>query len=154
MKTWYCKVGEIDDAKLVAARDRPEVVGLDLYMRHAVERAYEEMTGQQCGFLFSGWGAELDESERAVVEDREPDPRLMIAERVQAIRAYAQAGEPVPELSGEKWITLLAIKLGQAATHVHSEAQPWQAREGIEHLLALAAGAMDAAEQLSRSQPA
>ena len=41
-------------------------------MRQAVEKAYEELTGEKPVFNFSGWGAELDEAERAVVEDRLP----------------------------------------------------------------------------------
>lgn len=63
-KIWYCKIGEV--ASL------PEVGGADLPMRKAVERAYKELTGEEPVFTFSGWGAELTEPERAVVEDRLP----------------------------------------------------------------------------------
>jgi hypothetical protein len=42
-------------------------------MRRAVERAYRDITGREPDFIFSGWGAQLTESERAVVEDRLPD---------------------------------------------------------------------------------
>lgn len=63
-KIWYCKIGEV--ASL------PELDGADLPMREAVTRAYEEITGEKPVFIFSGWGAELEERERAVVENRLP----------------------------------------------------------------------------------
>lgn len=59
---WYCKIGAAE----------PLVNAADLPMREAVARAYREITGEDPSFLFSGWGAELTESERAVVEDRPP----------------------------------------------------------------------------------
>lgn len=62
MKVWSCKIGETDSV--------PK--GGDFPMREAVSRAYLELTGEEPAFLFSGWGAELTESERAVVEDRLP----------------------------------------------------------------------------------
>lgn len=62
-KIWSCKIGEVDSLPISGA-DHP--------MRQAVEKAYKEITGEDCKFCFSGWGAELDEIERAVVEDREP----------------------------------------------------------------------------------
>lgn len=61
-KIWSCKIGEAI----------PLTKGADLPMREAVARAYEEITGMEPVFIFSGWGAELTESERAVVEDRPP----------------------------------------------------------------------------------
>lgn len=64
MKIWYCKIGEVDPELLVD--------GADALMREAVEKAYKELTGQDSNFLFSGWGAELTESEREVV-DRVPE---------------------------------------------------------------------------------
>lgn len=64
MKIWSCKIGECDAALLADGADAP--------MREAVQRAYREVTGLNNAFCFSGWGAELDEPERAVVEKREP----------------------------------------------------------------------------------
>jgi hypothetical protein len=64
MKIWGCKIGEVDAAKLPNGADNP--------MREAVARAYREITGEEPRFLFSGWGAELSGSERAVVENRLP----------------------------------------------------------------------------------
>lgn len=64
MKIWSCKIGEIDEAALPEGADAP--------MRAAVETAYRELTGYSSVFCFSGWGATLDEGERAVVENREP----------------------------------------------------------------------------------
>lgn len=63
MKIWTCKIGEVDDVPS----------GSDFPMRCAVEKAYFEITGQYPEFIFSGWGGELEESERAVVENREPN---------------------------------------------------------------------------------
>lgn len=65
MKIWDCKIGEIDPNLLPKGADWP--------MRRAVEEAYYELTGEWPKFIFSGWGAELDEYERAVVEDRPPN---------------------------------------------------------------------------------
>lgn len=62
MKIWQCKIGEVDASKLPS--------GADLPMRKAIARAYKEITGEDPQFIFSGWGAELTEDERAVVEDR------------------------------------------------------------------------------------
>jgi hypothetical protein len=64
LKIWSCKIGEVDEAKLRAAY--PEG-GADAPMRDAVREAYRQLTGEYPAFLFSGWGAELDEHERAAV---------------------------------------------------------------------------------------
>lgn len=62
--TWACKIGEVPRGKL------PD--GADEAMRSAVEDAYHALTGEWPQFIFSGWGAELEEPERARVEDRKP----------------------------------------------------------------------------------
>lgn len=69
-KIWSCKIGEIDLDKLPLGSDGP--------MRKAVAAAYKEITGEDPVFIFSGWGAELNEGERAVVENRMPDPKRVI----------------------------------------------------------------------------
>lgn len=61
MKIWECKIGECDSKQL------PN--GSDLPMRQAVREAYRKLTGQEPEFIFSGWGAELTESERDVAYD-------------------------------------------------------------------------------------
>lgn len=66
VKIWYCKIGE------TAAGNVPQ--GGDFPMRRAIEKEYHEITGEWPEFIFSGWGAELTESERAVVENRQPGP--------------------------------------------------------------------------------
>lgn len=63
-KIWTCKIGEVPSAALPDGADAP--------MRDAVARAYAAVTGEEPLFIFSGWGGALDESERAVVERREP----------------------------------------------------------------------------------
>ena len=61
-KIWACKIGETGRLPR----------GADASMRSAIRKAYVEMTGAEPDFIFSGWGAELTEPERAVVEDRPP----------------------------------------------------------------------------------
>lgn len=63
VKTWYCKIGEAE----VLQHPGDEI------MRKAVTEAYKRVTGEEPVFIFSGWGAELTEAERAVVEDRLPE---------------------------------------------------------------------------------
>jgi hypothetical protein len=65
MKIWSCKIGEVDAARLPPGSDFP--------MRRAVEAAYHEITGIWPDFIFSGWGAELDENEREVISSTGPD---------------------------------------------------------------------------------
>ena len=64
LKIWDCKIGEIQNKHLPESSDSP--------MRRAVEEAYIKITGHEPLFNFSGWGGELTEVERAVVEHREP----------------------------------------------------------------------------------
>ena len=61
MKIWECKIGEVDAAGLPSGADFP--------MRRAIEKAYAEVTGQDPDFIFSGWGAELTETQRIVADD-------------------------------------------------------------------------------------
>jgi len=72
MKVWYCKIGVTGD--LITPKNA------DLPMRAAIEKAFIDITGQDAEFTFSGWGGELEESELAVVEDREPDIDVQIQE--------------------------------------------------------------------------
>jgi hypothetical protein len=71
VKIWDCKIGEVDAIGS----------GMDLPMRAAVAKAYHEITGEEPDFIFSGWGGQLTEPERAVVENREPrdEARLVMA---------------------------------------------------------------------------
>lgn len=68
--TWSCKIGEVPREELPHGSDWP--------MREAVRRAYRELTGIDPDFIFSGWGDELDEGERAVVENRDPDYAVIL----------------------------------------------------------------------------
>src|SRR5262245_22494420 len=67
-KIWSCKIGEVDQTDLPDGMDNP--------MRRAVAAQYRAITGREPEFIFSGWGAELTEPERAVVENRLPDAAL------------------------------------------------------------------------------
>jgi hypothetical protein len=61
MQIWSCTIGEVEDV--------PE--GADAPMREAISYAYRKLTGKEPRFIFSGWGAELTEIEREVVEESE-----------------------------------------------------------------------------------
>lgn len=61
---WECKIGALGIARVPLGGDSP--------MREAVAQAFEQLTGQQAEFTFSGWGSQLTELERAVVENRDP----------------------------------------------------------------------------------
>ena len=58
MKIWSCKIGETGE--LPAGADAP--------MREAVAEVYKKLTGKEPDFIFSGWGDELTDMEREVVE--------------------------------------------------------------------------------------
>ena len=96
---WECKIGEVSGVL---------PLGADAPMRFAVARAYKEITGHEPLFLFSGWGGELDEGERAVVENREPDPLFYAEQRkrdaahdlYEALREAVAYSEASSGLSG------------------------------------------------------
>lgn len=58
-KIWKCKIGGL-------CEELPH--GSDIPMRDAIREAYKKLTGEEPEFIFSGWAAELTESEREVVE--------------------------------------------------------------------------------------
>lgn len=62
-KIWECKIGGVV-GELPKGSDGP--------MRKAVRDAFNEITGIEATFCFSGWGAKIDGLERSVVENREP----------------------------------------------------------------------------------
>lgn len=63
-KIWTCKIGEVEEGVLALGADAP--------MRDAARNMYRSLTGREPNFIFSGWGGELTESERAVHENRLP----------------------------------------------------------------------------------
>lgn len=91
---WSCMVGEVDRSVLPSGSDGP--------MREAVAAAYRRLTGRDDLFIFSGWGDQLDEAHRAVVENREPDHykiRDDLAERLgQCEQFIAHLGADVEAL--------------------------------------------------------
>jgi hypothetical protein len=62
---WQCTVGETQRHVLPDGADGP--------MRDAVAERFKELTGKWPDFIFSGWGRSLTESQRAVVDNREPE---------------------------------------------------------------------------------
>lgn len=59
---WECKIGISPgtSVKLPGGADYP--------MRMAVEKAFKEITGLDAEFCFSGWGAELTDAEKRVID--------------------------------------------------------------------------------------
>ena len=57
MRTWECKIGEIENL--------PD--GADAPMRQAIREAYIKLTGKEPDFIFSGWAGALTPSERSLV---------------------------------------------------------------------------------------
>lgn len=86
-KIWQCKIGAVSAIP----------TGADMPMRQAVARAYREITGQDCDFIFSGWGAQLTEPERAVVENRLPDPSKCDFYGIPDPAAFVQAARGMRE---------------------------------------------------------
>ncbi len=58
---WECKIG-LKKGTIVALPG-----GCDFPMRVAIEKAFEDITGLEADFCFSGWGAELTEGEKSVL---------------------------------------------------------------------------------------
>lgn len=58
---WECKIGLKPGTKVHLKG------GVDLPMCIAVEKAFKEITGLECDFNFSGWGAELDQYQKQVI---------------------------------------------------------------------------------------
>ncbi len=106
---WYCKIGETK-GKLPMGSDAP--------MRMAVRKAYGEITGGEPSFIFSGWGAELTEPERAVVENRLPrmgyNADVLLAKLVDALDGSPAVSMGPAELK-VAWINA-ATALGRIPT--------------------------------------
>jgi len=86
MKNWSCKIGEVEPSKVPAGGDLP--------MRKAIQEAYEQLTGEAPAFCFSGWGAQLTDGERAVVEIARKDRALEAA--LEAIKDGHRRAELIP----------------------------------------------------------
>lgn len=113
MKIWTCKIGEVDEATL--ADHNPNGHSADRPMREAVEAAYRMVTGRESVFIFSGWGGRLDEGERAVVEDREPE----YVKTEHALRAgAAKARALLQQLSEHPAVMLLGLRKHVCALEV------------------------------------
>ena len=111
-KIWWCKVGET--ASVPIAADPP--------MREAVENAYYAITGEWPKFIFSGWGGELTEGERAVVENRLPADTSTfydnepIQSQVDRLAEYIMREAPDAINGGGAIETAISIIDAQAAT--------------------------------------
>lgn len=58
---WHCIIGETTRSKLPR--------GADLPMREAVAEAYHKLTGEWPDAIFSGWGQEFSETQKAIIEN-------------------------------------------------------------------------------------
>lgn len=86
-QAWECKIGVLGEVEVPHPGDPP--------LRRAVEEAFERLTGVEADYCFSGWGATLTESERAVVENRGPEPAdLHGFEYAQGLIAKLRADHP------------------------------------------------------------
>jgi hypothetical protein len=118
---WQCKIGE--HPFLPSGADAP--------MRAAVQDAYKKLTGEYAQFCFSGWGATLDECERAVVENRPPafeadshsleDGKYIIRYR-NGILSALRHGEPWPaadeDLLGNKLVGAMFDEISRLKTEL------------------------------------
>lgn len=89
MRIWSCKIGEVDAARLPP--------GSDALMRDAIAAAYRVITGEDPKFIFSGWAAELTDSERAVVDDK-PPPGIPCSRCGNSTRADGRCMQCYPSL--------------------------------------------------------
>ena len=85
MKIWFCKIGETDEGSVPHGGDLP--------MRNAVGLAYTALTGVEPQFIFSGWAGELDEGERAVVENRLPNVVKDVPKAMDAVTTALRMDE-------------------------------------------------------------
>lgn len=111
---WFCKIGGTG-CELPGGADAP--------MRDAICDAFREVAGVEAQFIFSGWGQELTESERAVVENRAPSAehyaqwRLTEAapELLEAAHAYIKVIDALL-LPDDEVTTLMRAAIAKATT--------------------------------------
>jgi hypothetical protein len=103
VKIWTCKIGEVEPEKVPRAADSP--------MRDAVSAEYRRLTGEEPTFIFSGWGGELTEGERAVVDDT-PIAEQLAIRRIRM--ESANDGELLAKMGtdAEKWATQFVLRFG------------------------------------------
>jgi len=62
---WECKIGNAPDEWVGHSGG----AGHDRDMRKAVEEAFIRITGKEPDFIFSGWGAQLDDVEQEIIDE-------------------------------------------------------------------------------------
>lgn len=130
-RIWECKIGGF-------VGELPD--GCDYPMRRAVEMAFQQVTGRNAAFLFSGWGANLTSVERAVWDRRTSSQRRQGDRRYNNVRrrpAYqdrwihqctASAGDTVD------WASRFCPDCGLRRTTIYDRRAPiprvnWDRRE-------------------------
>lgn len=122
MKVWECKIGEVDPEKVPPGGDGP--------MRHAVEKAFLDLTGEEPQACFSGWGSEFTAHERAIAEgypatfkDIHPDLKRDAAEEMYHFMVCVW---PVIQAMAMEDPTWLKLKYGVDPVMLSN--QYWRAR--------------------------
>lgn len=109
---WECKIG----GPAVPLQD-----GADFPMRQAVAEKFSELTGTDDEFIFSGWGAQLNEGELAVIENRAPvyEPRPTLEQALKQIlnRYSVENGSNTPDFILAEYMlaTLKAFEIASLA---------------------------------------
>lgn len=140
---WTCTIGEVPRSEL----DRYRATGTHASsaLRHAVEETWERLFGSPADYTFDGFGSPLPERYRAVHENDDPDPLLILAEArrereialgglpgrnhpprmdpldiVAWIQRHIGEGTPA-DWSVEDYVGLATIQLGRAIEALHEE---------------------------------
>lgn len=85
---WECLIGECPRDALPHGSDFP--------MRRAVEAAFYEVTGHKAEFIFSGWNARLNPTQRQIVEGdrrREAERQAEVAELKEQVEELREQRE-------------------------------------------------------------
>jgi hypothetical protein len=128
-KIWKCKIGgECGELRH----------GADLPMRDAIALAFKEITGREPQFIFSGWGAELTEGERAVHENREASPEYYAKLKLEA--AAPELLEALRELLAAELAMFPAFEAGKEAQDAWADRRA-AARNNASFVIAKATGA-------------
>lgn len=106
MKIWSCKIGEVDARYLPNGADGP--------MRDAMAKVYRKLTFRDPQFIFSGWGAELTEGERAVVDNRTPETEAVekTTDHVSVLRELSALIEPLESVKIAEGETDFVVMIG------------------------------------------
>jgi hypothetical protein len=159
---WTCAIGEIPRDELDRVKLAHDGQTAESMLRAVVEETWDELFGVSPEFTFSGFGSALPERERAVVEDREPDPVVMLAELaaqrdvtlggiehypptvaenaglnaadfVEWIRRHVGRDGPPESWTINDFVALAVVKLGEAVMDLNQESPEVPLEEFMRH---------------------